>query len=190
MRTYATTQEFFDAYAALTHEEKLKLYVYADRCAAGTRYSHATDIIHEVILRVADGRRHWPRDLDVAAFLAGCVKSLASAARQRSDSRHVPLDSLRDQEEGSQPLTHEPSPSTEESALRRERERLSEAAVSFVRGLLAEDLDGTRVLNGMIAELTPQEMKSAFGLSPRAFAAARQRVVNRLKIWVHRHPDY
>ena len=190
MKTYATTQEFFDAYKALGQQEKLALHGYAHRCAAGTGYSEATDIIHEAIIRVADGRRHWPRDLDVAVFLAGCVKSLASAARRRSDCRHVPLDSLNAQEEGFNPLEHEPISSTEELALRRERERLGEAAVAFVRSLLADDFDGTRVLNGMVAELSPQEMRLAFGLSDKAFAAARQRVVNRIRIWGERHPDY
>jgi len=63
-------------------------------------------------------------------------------------------------------------------------------AVEFARGLLAEDFDGIRVLNGMVADISPKDMRQAFNLDARAFNAARQRVTNRLKIWAERHPGY
>lgn len=190
MNTYATQKEFFDAFEAMTRSERMGLEVYANRCAQGTHYSDSMDIIHEAVARVLDGRRHWPRGVSVVVFLANCVKSLASASRGRYEARHCGLDALQSEENGERPLSHEPCESTEEVALRRERQRLSEAAIDFVRTLLADDFDGIRVLNGMVAELAPKEMREAFGLDAKDFAAARQRVMNRLRIWADRHPGY
>lgn len=190
MNTYATQKEFFEAFEALTPTEKMGLEVYASRCAQGTRYSDSMDIIHEAIVRVLDGRRHWPRSVALVVFLANCVKSIASASRTSYEARHCEADDLDGAEGGERPLCHQPCESTEDVALRRERERLAEDAVDFVRGLLAEDFDGIRVLNGMVAEISPQEMRDAFGMDGKSFAAARQRVMNRMRIWAQRHPGY
>jgi len=190
MKTYTTQKEFFDAFEALTLTEKMGLEVYASRCAEGTQYSDSMDIIHEAVVRVLDGRRHWPRDVSLVVFLANCVKSIASASRSRYEAGHYSMDVLQVEENGDRPLSHEPCESTEEVALRRERQRLSEAAFDFVRNLLADDFDGIRVLNGMVAEISPKDMRVAFNLDAKDFAAARQRVMNRLKIWADRHPGY
>lgn len=190
MKTYATPTEFLDAVKSMAPQEKLALEVYADRCIHGTQYSEASDIIHEAIFRVLDGRRHWPRGLDLAIFLANSVKSIASGAKQRHESTNRSMDWLHDSENGERPMSHESAASSEELAMCRERQRMSEAAMDYVRTRLHDDLDGVRVLNGMAGELSPAEMRREFAMSEKAFAAARARVVNRLKIWAERHPDY
>lgn len=188
MTTYATTQEFFNAFEALPNRVKLALETYANRCSVGTHYSDSMDLIHEVFFRVLDGRRHWPRDVDLAAFLANSVKSLASASRQRAENLNVSLESVELQEDGAEPMAHEPVMSTEELAMERERGRIAQAAVEFARSLLQTDMDAIRVLNGIYAEMTPKEMKQAFALSDKSFAAARQRVMFRLKSFASLHP--
>ena len=172
----------------LPNRVKLALETYASRCAVGTHYSDSMDIIHEVFFRVLDGRRHWPRNVDLAAFLANSVKSLASASRQLAENNNIPLESVELQEDGAEPMNHQPVISTEELAIERERGRIALAAVEFARSFLQSDMDAIRVLNGMYAEMTPKEMKQAFALSDRGFAAARQRVMFRLKSFAALHP--
>ncbi|OEZ97983.1 hypothetical protein DUPY_32540 [Duganella phyllosphaerae] len=188
MTTYATTQEFFREFEALPSKVKLALETYASRCAVGTHYSDSMDLIHEVFFRVLDGRRHWPRDVDLAAFLANSVKSLASSSRQLAEHKNVPLESIEHQEDGAEPMGHQPVSSTEELAMERERQRIAQAAVEFARSILQTDVDAIRVLNGIYADMTPKEMKQAFALSDKGFAAARQRVMFRLKSFAALHP--
>ena len=188
MTTYATTQEFFNEFEALPNQVKLALETYASRCAVGTQYSDSMDLIHEVFFRVLEGRRHWPRNVDLAAFLANSIKSLASSSRQLAENRNVPLESIEHQEDGAEPMCHEPVISTEELAIERERVRIAEAAADFARSFFQSDVDAIRVLNGIYAEMTPKEMKQAFSLSDKGFAAARQRVMFRLKSFAALHP--
>ena len=189
MKNEASPHEFLEAMRRLSKHERLALEAYASRCIGGTPYSSAMDIIHEVIYRVLEKRRNWPRDVDLGVFLANSVRSIANTTRQRAEASHLPLDALHEQDDGARTLLYQPACSTEDVALVCERQRMGQAAVKFARSTLTGDPEGLRVLDGMVADLTPKDMKEAFDLDDLAFDAARQRVMSRLKIWGQRHPQ-
>lgn len=187
MKNPASIHEFLDALRKLSDHERLALEAYANRCTGGTPYSSAKDIIHEAINRTLEGRRRWPRDVDLAVFLANAVRSIANTSRQLAEQSHLSVDDLREEENGACNLLYQPTCSTEEVAIARERERLGQAAIKFARSTLADDVEGLRVLDGIVADLSPKDMKEAFDLDDLAFDAARQRVMSRLKAWGRRH---
>lgn len=189
MKNTASIHEFLDALKKLSDPERLALEAYASRCTGGTPYSSAQDIINEAINRALEGRRHWPRDVDLAVFLVNSVRSIANTSRQLAEQAHLSIEALHEEDDGARNLLYQPTCSTEEVALARERERLGQAAVKFARSTLAGDVEGLRVLDGMVADLSPKDMKEAFDLDDLAFDAARQRVMSRLKIWGQRHPQ-
>ena len=67
------------------------------------------DLLHEAVRRVLDGKRNCPVDVPLAVFLAGVMRSLASAARTEfkrqeylDDSREAGSDSKSHHSDGSE----------------------------------------------------------------------------------------
>jgi hypothetical protein len=189
MKNIASTHDFLAAVDQLTEPERRALEAYAERLIGGTPFSSGMDLIHEAVYRTLDARRNWPKDVDLGVFLANTARSIANTMRQRADASHIPLDDLHEQDDGSRKLRYQPTRSTEELALAVEKSRMTEAAIQFAKCTLAGDDDGIHVLDGMVADLSPKEMKEAFDLDDLTFDAARQRVMCRLKIWGKRHPQ-
>lgn len=187
MRTKAQ-EDFFDAYSRLTDQEKLLLEVFASRYIGGTPYTSPGDIIHEVIIKVLDGDRHWPADVDLAMFIASSVRSIASNSRKRAEMFNLPLDALHEEDDVGTRARYEPVMSAEDVALLNERKAITHKAAKFAKATLRNDEQGLQVLEGMMAGLEPKDMCDAFGMTPPAFKAARQRVINRLKIFGQRNP--
>jgi hypothetical protein len=181
-------EEFFEAFQKLTRQEKLLIEVFANRCIGGTPFSCSTDLIHEVIIKVMDGKRHWPRDVDLAVFIASSIRSVASNSRKRSESFNITLDDLGEDDMGSARCQYEPAMSAEDVALLNERKGITHKAAKFAKATLRSDEEGLQVLEGMMAGLEPKEMCVAFGLDPASFKAARQRVMTRLKLYGQRNP--
>src|SRR5471032_3071325 len=116
MKTKAQ-EDFFNAYQRMTEQERLLLEVFASRYIGGTPYSSPMDIIHEVIIKVMDGKRHWPADVDVAVFIASSVRSIASTSRNRAEMLNIPLDALHEEDDCGMRARYEPVISTEDVVL-------------------------------------------------------------------------
>ena len=178
----AMRERFFAAYAQLSQSEKALLDYFARRCMPGTSYSCPDEVINEAIVRICDGKRNWPPGVDLAVFMAGCIRSICHNGRTLKDSGHACLDDLVDAPALLIAM------SAEDVALERERAAITKKAAAFARATLKSDAEGLQVLEGMVEGLEPKEMKEAFGIGDDAFRAARQRVVNRLKVYGQRHP--
>ena len=183
-------QEFFDAYARLSEQQRLLLEIYAERRVTGTPYTSGMDLLHEVIAKILGGERKWPPGLNFGLFLAGCLRSVANNSRTRAEAANLCLDELHGEDEWrNAPPRYEPAASAEEVAILNERAALSHKAVNFVKATLGHDDEGVQVLEGMVAGLDPRDMRLAFDMEELAFKAARQRVVNRLRIFGQRNPQ-
>ncbi|RQO58496.1 hypothetical protein DBR47_12345 [Paucibacter sp. KBW04] len=188
MRTKAQ-DDFFNAFSRMNSKERELLEVFASRCIGGTIYTSPMDIIHEVIIRVMDGRRNWPPDVDLGVFIANCVRSIASNSRKLAEWSNLSLDALSEDDFAEMRSHHAQTMSAEDVALRNERTGITHKAAKFVKATLGEDEQGRQVLEGMLVGLEPEEMCDAFNLSPAAFKAARQRVTSRLKVFGQRNPQ-
>ena len=183
-----THEDFFDALERLTPQEKQLLDAYARRCIGGTPFTSSMDIINEVIVKVLDGDRPWPRDIELAVFIAGCIRSVASNSRKRAEMSNISIEALGENDHRGSAVRYEPAMSAEDSALLNERTAFTRKAVKFAKATLGKDEQGLQVLEGMIAGLGPKDMCGAFGMDALAVKAARQRVVNRLKVFGERNP--
>ena len=181
-------EEFFEAFQKLTRQEKMLIEVFANRCIRGTPFSCSNDLIHEVIIKVMDGKRHWPRDVDLAVFIASSIRSVASNSRKKSESFNINLDDLDEDRLGGARSQYEPVMSAEDVALLNERKAITHKAAKFAKATLRSDEEGLQVLEGLLAGLEPKEMCAAFGLNAASFKAARQRVMTRLKLFGQRNP--
>jgi DNA-directed RNA polymerase specialized sigma24 family protein len=181
-------EEFFDAFKRLSDDEKLLIERFAYRYHQGTTFSSPLDLIHEVIGKIIDGERHWPRHVNLAVFIASTVRSVASNSRKKSDQFNITLEDLEEEEAEGEALRYEPTMSAERVALLNERGAIAAKAVDFAKATLQSDTEGLQVLQGMVSGLEPTEMCSMFGLNAAAFKAARQRVVTRLKLFGQRNP--
>ena len=179
----AMQERFFAAYAQLSQSEKALLDYFARRCLPGTGFSCADEVLNEAIVRICDGKRNWPPGVDLAVFMAGCIRSICYNSRTLKDSGHASLDGLADMPALLIGM------SAEDVALARERTAITKKAAAFARATLKSDAQGLQVLEGMVEGLEPREMKEAFGIGDDAFRAARQRVVNRLRVYGERHPQ-
>lgn len=174
-------QDFFDAFAKLTDDEKLAIHIYTRRFLPGTRFSSTTDLIHEVIFKVAAGERRWKPDISMGVFLAHCARSLSSAERKRADNQNLSYEDWRDLDRASS--TIDAAPSAEDVALDNEARAIYLAALEHVKKELAHDQEARLVIDGLAAHLSAKETRDTYRLDEKAFKAARQRVHNRLKAW-------
>lgn len=188
MRTKAQ-DDFFNAFSRMNEQERKLLEVFASRCIGGTTYTSPMDIIHEVIIRVMDGRRNWPPDIDLGVFIANCVRSIASNSRNLAEWSNLSLDAMSDDDFAELRSHHAQTMSAEDVALRNERAAITQKAAKFAKSTLGKDEEGRQVLEGMLAGLDTEEMCAAFDMSPATFKAARQRVTSRLKVFGQRNPQ-
>ena len=177
-----TRNRFFAAYDNLGQHEKTLLNYFAMRCLPGTGYSCPDEVLNEVIVRICDGKRNWPPEVDLRTFMIGCIRSICHNRRGLKDSRHACLDDLVEMPASLIAM------SAEDVAIERECAEITKNAVGYARATLALDFVALQVLKAMVEGLAPKEMKMAFGIGDLAFRAARQRVVKRLKVYGERHP--
>lgn len=73
-----TADEAIAAFRALSDAELDKLGRIANFIAGSGGYAPPHELINESFIRIADGRRRWPRSVEFLAFVGGVMKSLAT----------------------------------------------------------------------------------------------------------------
>ena len=180
MTTYATTTDILDAYAALDDEQLAGLRKTASLYIHQTRFSEPLDLIHEVLHLMLEGRRNWPLHVDFCMCVVMVAHSVADAHRQRKENAPGARQDIDDVLARDASLLGG-SPSVEDELIAMENSAVAQRMARAIRPSLADDQDGQRVLNGLLAGMSPKETCESFGLSPKAFDAAKHRVMRRLK---------
>lgn len=180
MTTYATTTDILNAYAALSDDQLAGLRKTASLYINETSFSEPLDLIHEVLHLMLEGRRNWPLHVDFCMCVVMVSHSVADAYRQRKENApgaRMDIHDLLDRDASALGR----SPSVEDELIAMEDGAVALRAASAIRNSMSGDQDGQRVLNGMLAGMSPKETCESFGISPKAFDAARHRVMRRLK---------
>ena len=189
MGKIATPQEFQDAFEGLDDKERVGIMATARRYARGTGGGQeAEDLLNELIVRVLEGRRRWSTDVPILAFLALGIRSLASGEREssRNSLPHISLDSCFDDPDLRLHLQTNPHPSAEDEVSAEQERGAARSAIEFARRSLVGDPLGLQVLEGMACDMSPTEMRAAFGISNADLRAATWRVTSRLSVWAER----
>lgn len=175
---HATTAEILQAYKDLTRQDVIALHKYAQRHLSGI-FTEPLDLVHEALHRSLDGRRNWPPGVPFAVYMLQTMKSIVNHERERVANRPGRMVSI---EVGPGATALASSwPSVEEQVIAFNETQLAQKAAERARQSLAGDPVALKVLEGMLAGMSPRETCDAFGFAPKDYDAARHRVMRRLR---------
>lgn len=132
------------------------------------------DLLHEVFIRVLDGRRRWPRDVPFVAFMAQSMRSIASETRQAD---LVEFGALGEHEPGDEQGIVNVLAKTD---ITPEREMAGRQMLLEIEALFAGDAIGLAVLEGIARGDSAGEVQAQLGLDPTAYASTLRRIRRRL----------
>lgn len=173
----ASTAELIAAWRGMTDHDLMILRKMAKKLIGGTPFTEPLDLMHEAFDRCLDGRRNWPMNVGFSVFLGNAMRSIASAERRHAKLREEVQDELL-QRAGELAIV----PSAEEQAIFFEELDLTRKAVDDLMAKLQGDEAAQKVLSGMVAGLSPKEIREAVHMDAKAFAAARTRIARRMNL--------
>lgn len=180
---HATFHEALVAYKNLSPDEARRIRAAACVYLPGTQFDQPSDLIHEALYFVLEGRRNWPKEIDFPIFLWETMRSIANNARNKLENKWeaVALEDAGDEyhsRPGENPFT---LPSAEETASANQERNFARRIVNAAEIILeASDPRASAVLNAMLCELLPAEISLSLGIDLAQFYAAKKRVLRTL----------
>lgn len=193
MGPHATREQFYQALDALGERQKISLRrLAAFHAGRNSGFESGDDLLGEIFIKVAEGKRHWPLRVDLLVFLGNAMSSLADNQRKLVRNRPGRWESLTPPGEDGAAAAHAErliaghAPSAEEEALANERRRMARSAVERAGRMLDADREARGVLERMADGFDAEETRGEMGLSDARYKAARERVRLRLGHWLER----
>jgi DNA-directed RNA polymerase specialized sigma24 family protein len=164
--THLTVGEVRRIVGRLRTPDILRLSALARTWATGLRQHDADDLLNEALDRVLSGRRPWPSDVPLPAFLSQVMRSIASQWRRENRREPLKEDETRKvpQEEG-----HDPGACYEMDDL-----------ISRMRHALVGEPGALGVLDHLLADSDREEAQTALGIDATQYDTARRRMVRHL----------
>lgn len=144
----------------------VRLSLLARAWAAGLRYHDADDLLYEALDRILSGRRLWPSEVPLPAFLSQVMRSIASQWRQ--ENRREPLR----EDETDQVFEDE----AQDPSARYEMDDL----ISRMRRTLAPDPIALGIFEHILADSDRNEAQRALGIDATQYETARRRMAHLL----------
>jgi DNA-directed RNA polymerase specialized sigma24 family protein len=165
------------AFDALSNEERRKLAQVARFIAGSSGFPSPDDLINEAYIRIAEGRRRWPREHGFIPFVAGVMKSLRSDGAFVTDERKVVrLD------QGFAIVTSDDlqmvAANDDDDGLA--RKAIIEDAISKLEAHFADDDEMLLLLMGIQEGLIGKDLQEAVGVDARRLEALRTRLNRRI----------
>ena len=154
---FASRDELARALARLTATDLKRLELIARMRSNGLPAIEWQDLLQEGLARTLSGRRRWPKNIPLLAFLAQVMRSLASEIRDRPAEIELAEDAL--------------VAGADDGMAAIEAEDLLRA----IERRFAEDEDVRTLLDGLLRGETAKEIQARLHLSPHAYDAARKR---------------
>jgi hypothetical protein len=190
----ATPEELVAAISGLSVEAQLRLYRLGDLLAFGSEFADGKELLGEAVKRALIGTsgtqqrgergRPWPRDVDIAEFLAGCMKSIANGSRNSRAQQVTQTAEAVVEEDGEANAKladlNVHTPGVDEELVGREEARAraeaAEADVALIEAHFANDQDVLAILEGEKDGMTAAELRDTLELTPTAYNSARRRL--------------
>ena len=178
IRKIASKQDVVNRLRGLTNAELRRLERIARIRTIGLHEIEWQDLLHEAIVRMLDGTRQWPKDVDLVFFLRQTMRSIASDYwRRRKVNPVVSESQLRD-----------PSEEVEGTLLEvavdptADPERDAEVAetIAQIKQAFEGDLEALHVLSGMAIGKSPREIQDEGHMDARRYATTQKRIRRRL----------
>jgi DNA-directed RNA polymerase specialized sigma24 family protein len=120
------------------------------------------DLLQEAFARVLNGTRHRPPDVPIDVFMTGVMRSLRAEYRRRQWQFHCAL-----ARRGTPASDVAPDP---------ERSVLAQEELEAIGELFADDPIVTHIITGLGDGLSPEEIRSKYGLTNTEYDSARKRM--------------
>lgn len=88
-KDHYTADEALATFRGLSDPDLAKLQRIASFLACSGGYAPPQELLNESFIRIADGRRRWPKDLGFLAFVGGVMKSLATDVELIPEERRL-----------------------------------------------------------------------------------------------------
>lgn len=178
--TKQETEQFLNEIRDLDERQVLTLHNFSARLLNGTGYCSGIDLLHEVIKRVIDGSRYWRRDIPIGSFLHESMRSVASVDTRNPQRRPISYEDWM--AVGADPeADDEFTCSPEEMMIKRQEEELRHEVFRSAKNRLFHDKIASTVLNGLTQDLTPAEIRKAYGISESGYKAARAKITMEIR---------
>lgn len=164
--THLTPGEVRRIIGRLRGPDLVRLGALARVWATGLRQHDADDLLNEALDRVLSGRRPWPVEVPLPAFLSQVMRSIASQWRQ--EARREPLK----EDEAGKMLDEEsnnPSACYEIGDL-----------IGRMRHSLGTDPPALGVFEHILADSDREDAQAALGMNATQYDTARRRMVRQL----------
>ncbi|AEG06561.1 transposase [Sinorhizobium meliloti] len=165
------------AFDALSKDERSKLARVARFIAGSSGFPSPDDLINEAYVRIADGRRRWPREHGFASFVAGVMRSLRSDGAFLTDERKVVrLD------QGFAILNSEDLQmvAANDDDCDLARKAVAEDAISKLEEHFADDDEMLLLLWGIQEGLIGKDLQEAVGVDAKRLEALRTRLKRKI----------
>lgn len=149
----------------------------AARLFAGGTGGSPEDLKQEAVVRALEGTRTCPSTVPVRTFLAKTIRSIADGERNKVLLR-APAEAvaIMDAESGP-PEVRDESPGVEKRMIRAEEdERIRQGLFA----LFPDDAIARDILDGLMADLTPDEIRDLTGLDKTAYDSKRKLMRRRI----------
>ena len=178
IRKIASKQDVVNRLRGLTNAELRRLERIARIRTIGLHEIEWQDLLHEAIVRMLDGTRQWPKDVDLVFFLRQTMRSIASDYWRRRKVNPVVSESQ----------LHDPSEEVEGTLLEvavdptADPERDAEVAetIAQIKQAFEGDLEALHVLSGMAIGKSPREIQDEGHMDARRYATTQKRIRRRL----------
>lgn len=143
----------------------LRLAALARTWAMGLRQHDADDLLNEALDRILSGRRPWPSEIPMPAFLSQVMRSIADQWRR---------------EEHREPSLGESAYMGEEQSDNPRGTYETQHLIARMRDALAQDPAARGVLDHILADSDREEAQAALGMDATRYDTARRRMIRHL----------
>ena len=163
------------ALAALSDADLLRLKRFAQLRSLRLPLLNWSDLLNETIVRVLDGSRLWPPDVDFIVFLLQSIRSISSEQWRRI--QRTPVTREADLPPSGPANTERASlDELGRDELNPEREVLAAIALRDVMTIFRADQYATAILEGLAEGDAPTDIQRRAGMTPIQYASAQRRI--------------
>jgi DNA-directed RNA polymerase specialized sigma24 family protein len=164
--THLSPSEVRRALGRLRQADIVRLSLLAQHWVRGLSRREADDLLNEALDRVLSGRRPWPSDVPISAFLNGVMRSIASQWRHEDLRESL----LEDHEEGAIEKI--------EGCLDPDHE-LNDLLFQM-RQALADDQEALGIFDHILADSDREEAQAVLGIDATGYDTARRRMIRHM----------
>jgi DNA-directed RNA polymerase specialized sigma24 family protein len=174
---YRSRDEIASAIRSFTPADFARLKLVARKYSLG-RPMAADDLLQEAYQRALDSRV-CPANVDVVKFLAEAMRSIAHGESEKVENRHTFVAITSKPEDEAQSIP-DGADTAEAQMMADEHDRVCIAAHAVIVSLFDDDPVAKLVLEGMMEELSVEEIRELTGLDKVAYDSKRKLIRRRV----------